>query len=154
MRLSKVSKIYRLVKITRLIRLLRVMRRRKQLMKTMKNVATAGGENTAMERLVFFIVLLLIMSHLIACLWVYVARLTYDEEATIRLNWIQDGGYEEAGIAKLYTIALYFTIQSITTIGYGDMTINTPYERVICIFLHLIGVLSFSYAAGILTNLI
>jgi len=43
---------------------------------------------------------------------------------------------------------------TITTIGYGDIRGNTTIERVICIFLHLIGVLSYSFASGSLTSII
>lgn len=43
---------------------------------------------------------------------------------------------------------------TITTVGYGDISGTTTIEKVICIFLHLIGVLSYSFAAGSLTAII
>lgn len=43
---------------------------------------------------------------------------------------------------------------TITTVGYGDIRGNSTTERVICIFLHLIGVLSYSFASGSLTSII
>lgn len=43
---------------------------------------------------------------------------------------------------------------TITTVGYGDISGTTTIEKIICIFLHLIGVLSYSFAAGSLTAII
>ena len=43
---------------------------------------------------------------------------------------------------------------TITTVGYGDITGHSPIERVLCIFMHLIGVLSYSFASGSLTSII
>ena len=43
---------------------------------------------------------------------------------------------------------------TITTVGYGDISGHTVFERIICIFLHLIGVLSYSFASGSLTSII
>ena len=83
-RLSKVSKIYRLVKIMRLVRLLRVMKRRKQLLKSMKHIVSEGA---AYERLIYFVLLLIITSHFLCCAWIYVAKMTWDDDPD-HPNWI------------------------------------------------------------------
>ena len=51
-----------------------------------------------------------------------------------------------------YLTSVYFTITTITTVGYGDMSIRTPLEKVFCIFLMLVGVLAFSFASGSLAS--
>ena len=38
--------------------------------------------------------------------------------------------------------------------GYGDISANNSIERVFCIFIMLIGVMSFSYATGSLSSMI
>ena len=43
---------------------------------------------------------------------------------------------------------------TLTTVGYGDMSGQNTTERIICIFLHLIGVISYSIAAGSLTSIL
>ena len=83
-RLSKVSKIYRLVKIMRLVRLLRIMRRRKQLFKGMKQIVADGA---IQERLSYFTMLLIIICHFLSCGWIYVAKLTWEENPEYP-NWI------------------------------------------------------------------
>lgn len=54
----------------------------------------------------------------------------------------------------LYFTSYYFTVTTITTVGYGDISGNSSIERVICFFLHLIGVLTYSLASGSLTSII
>ena len=54
----------------------------------------------------------------------------------------------------MYVASYYFTMTTLTTVGYGDIKGHTVIERVVCIFLHLIGVLSYSFASGSLTSII
>ena len=41
-----------------------------------------------------------------------------------------------------------------TTVGYGDMSANTFLEKIICMFIMVIGVIAFAMASGTLTNYI
>jgi voltage-gated potassium channel Kch len=50
--------------------------------------------------------------------------------------------------------AFYFTVTTITTVGYGDMSASTFLEQIICIFIMIAGVIGFSLASGALTNYI
>ena len=43
---------------------------------------------------------------------------------------------------------------TITTVGYGDISGTCLVERVFCIFMHLVGVLSYSFLSGSLTAII
>lgn len=47
-----------------------------------------------------------------------------------------------------YLTAFYFTITTITTVGYGDISAGTFTEKIGCIFLMLLGVISFSFACA------
>jgi Ion channel len=49
---------------------------------------------------------------------------------------------------------MYFTVTTVLTVGYGDITAYSIAEKVFCIFLMLIGVISFSFATGTLSSLI
>jgi len=55
---------------------------------------------------------------------------------------------------KYYFISLYFTIQTCTTVGYGDVNPAHTGERVFVIFLMLIGVLLFSFMSGSLASVL
>lgn len=56
--------------------------------------------------------------------------------------------------ADLYITSFYFTVTTIMTVGYGDITAFSMIERVICIFLMLIGVVAFSFATGAISSII
>ena len=70
-------------------------------------------------------------------------------------SWI-DIEYGDSDISKteLYLTSFYFTITTITTVGYGDFSAKTSIERIINIFIMIAGVIGFSYASGSFTNYI
>jgi ribosomal protein S13 len=49
---------------------------------------------------------------------------------------------------------MYYTITTVTTVGYGDISANNDIERLIAIFLMICGVLFFSYSSGTITTII
>ena len=61
---------------------------------------------------------------------------------------------EDYGSADLYITAIYFTVTTIVTVGYGDIAAFSMAERIFCIILMLIGVVAFSYATGSLASMI
>lgn len=55
---------------------------------------------------------------------------------------------------ELYAAAMYFSMQTLTTVGYGDITVSTTIERFLCILLQFSGVIFFSFAAGSISNIV
>ena len=70
------------------------------------------------------------------------------------MSWILGGKYDEFEIADRCLVSLYFTITTITTVGYGDISATSSTERVFCIFIMLMGVIGFSFATGALSSII
>ena len=54
----------------------------------------------------------------------------------------------------LYSAAFYFTITTITTVGYGDLRGFNPTERLFCSFLMLVGVFSFSMLSSSIAQIV
>jgi hypothetical protein len=54
----------------------------------------------------------------------------------------------------MYLTAVYFTVTTITTVGYGDIDVSTKLEKWFCIVLMSMGVIAFSLASGVLTSII
>ena len=104
------------------------------------------------ERLIIFLIALLLLSHFIGCIWIFVGRTVHDEKVKGD-SWIESGA-EDLNIWELYLMSLYFSMTTITTVGYGDISAKNTAERMICVILHIIGVLSYSLAAGSLTSII
>lgn len=50
-----------------------------------------------------------------------------------------------------YLTSMYWTITTITTVGYGDLSATNNIERIFCIIVMLAGVILFNTAASIFT---
>jgi hypothetical protein len=62
--------------------------------------------------------LYLIAYHILACVWIFIGR--YEVES--KNNWIVMGGYADLDDNELDVIALYYTVTTTVTVGYGDIT--------------------------------
>lgn len=117
-----------------------------------------------MERLVFSIMLFFMFCHFMACFWIFTAELSKDDyidpQGNVKkqvakiIDWIIKGQYNDMAKYELYVTSFYFTITTMTTVGYGDISGTNTTERIICIFLMIVGVLFFSYTAGSVTNIV
>jgi hypothetical protein len=72
-RVARVSKLYKLVKITRLIKIAKMGKYKKKIGNRVTSIIKFGA---AFERLLFFLLTLLLVCHLIGCMWIYVAKAT------------------------------------------------------------------------------
>ena len=146
-RIIKLPKLYKLIKMTRLVRMLKILKERSKLVKYLQDLLSIG---VGCERLLFFILLFLVICHIVSCLWVVAAR--FDE--TDPDTWIIAFGYNDLDDWELYFISFYFTVTTITTVGFGDISATNSTERIICVVLMLIGVISFSFATSQLTSIL
>ena len=154
-RVARIGKLYKLIKITRLVRLLKVIKQQGKLLHRLNEIFQLGA---GFEKLSFFIMVFLMLSHFMACFWIFTADLSIDDmeqsEIMGETNWILQGGYEGFSTSELYIVSLYYTVTTISTVGYGDISGNNNTERIICIFLMITGVFFFSFSSGSLTNII
>lgn len=56
--------------------------------------------------------------------------------------------------AALYCLSFYWTITTITTVGYGDIEGTNDIERLFCSIIMIVGVILFSLANGALASII
>lgn len=54
----------------------------------------------------------------------------------------------------MYTVSLYWVVQTIATVGYGDVALVNTNERCFAFIIMIIGVLAFSFASGALTSIL
>ena len=66
-------------------------------------------------RFFFFFIML---CHVITCFWIIVGTMDSDPG-----SWMT--GLEDKPKSQLYMTSFYFTITTITTVGYGDMSAGT-----------------------------
>ena len=81
---------------------------------------------------------------------IFIAR--YDSES--KENWIYSKGYVDLPDWELYMTSFYFTITTIVTVGYGDITAVSIIEKIVAVFLMITGVIAFSFATGTLASII
>ena len=102
-----------------------------------------------LQRLIVFTILFFVLVHVIACIWIIMASFYDDAIGT----WME-GDINELTPAEKYLTSVYWTITTITTVGYGDVSISTNVEKMFCVVLMLIGTASFAYASGSLASIL
>jgi len=96
----------------------------------------------------FFVVILLTV-HILACMWITFA--TIDTNS----NWLKSKfGDEKVSNNLAYTMSFYFVLTTVTTVGYGDISATNYAERIFCIFLLFVGVITFAYASGQMASIL
>ena len=92
----------------------------------------------------------MILCHILTCIWVITATFAGDEEDDV--SWID--GFDEGNTGEIYITSLYYTVTTMTTVGYGDINGANTVERAVSIMIMLIGVIAFSFATGSLSSIL
>jgi alpha-L-arabinofuranosidase len=66
------------------------------------------------------------VSHYFSCLWFYVGFLEWSQNLN---NWLDKFSLYSNNSLKLYTSSYYFSIVTMNTVGYGDITAQTEIEK-------------------------
>ena len=88
------------------------MKEKSKLLKYVREVVKLGY---GFERLVFFVLSFMMISHIVSCMWIFVAKF-----ANYEGTWME-GETVELDPLEQYLISFYFTVTTITTVGYGDI---------------------------------
>jgi hypothetical protein len=132
------------MKIMRLVKIIKVNN------KLVRNLSDLLKIGVGTERLLLLVLSFVALQHVTACMWIFVGNL--DELS--KNNWIFYYGYEDYSQVDLYITSFYFTVTTLVTVGYGDITAKNQAERVLSMFLMLIGVVTFSFTTGSLSSVI
>lgn len=146
-RVTRIGKLYKIIRMTKMVRLLKIAKVRNKLVKDLSEMLKIG---VGFERLLFLLVIFLLMIHIIACLWIFIAK--FDE--TNKNNWIYSKDYMDFDDYELYVTSFYFSVTTVVTVGYGDITAISVAEKVVAVILMITGVIAFSFATGALSSII
>lgn len=147
------NNIMRLSRIPRLYKLLRVVR----LLKAAQRYQSSGviyafqdllQVNSRVFKLVKFLLYVMISVHLMACVWFFTAKMQNFEVE----SWVVRYDLTESSAGEQYLVAIYFSITTLVTVGYGDVLPATNTEIIIVIFWMLIGVGFYSFTVGSLSS--
>jgi hypothetical protein len=103
-------------------------------------------KNNSIDRLIKFIVIFLILTHISSCAFIFVGKIDPDLD-----NWIDVNNLTRN--SDIYITSVYFNIVTIYTIGYGDIVPYTMFERIYVTLFMFVGILLFSYAISSLSNI-
>jgi len=153
--ISSVGRVLRLPKIYRLIRMLKFLKT-----STGNSNNNKGGMGRQfieklklranLEKLVYFLLGFLVITHIFSCIWYLIAKLQNFNENC----WVYKLGYLDESNFDLYMHSVYWTLTTVTTVGYGDVSAFSLPERLYNLFIMFIGVLMYSFAIGWMTTIV
>ncbi len=117
-------KTLRLLQLSRLLKLARLNH-------LMRGFQKRQAINPSLFRLVSFLFIIGLVAHWIACFWI-----------------VLDGVAEMEKSSDIYSIAIYWSVTTLTTVGYGDITPVTTPQRYFTIMVMLAGVGTYGYVIG------
>jgi hypothetical protein len=106
-----------------------------------------NAKKQSLEQFQYFtglLILLLLVMHVVACIWLYTGDTTMGSWVTHPVNGI---GIETDPTAK-YITSLYWVVTTLTTVGYGDYKGYTTKEFLVTMIVEFIGILFFSVMMG------
>eukprot|EP00753_Platysulcus_tardus_P013660 PLAT3821.3.p1 GENE.PLAT3821.3~~PLAT3821.3.p1 ORF type:complete len:1960 (+),score=909.62 PLAT3821.3:67-5946(+) len=146
---------FRLIRLFRLVRLLKLKR-------VLGMVESSVSINPGVMRLFRLLFALLFITHLLACFWHYIAvteqaaagELDSSTLAPQMVSWMIAYGIHDAPVSSRYIASIYWTMATITGVGYGDVAAETTLERGYSIFTQIIGATSFGFFIGNISSLL
>ena len=121
----------RAIRILRLGRLFKLHR----LMKLSEYIEEKMGISSSQINLVMLMLQIFFVAHVFACFWHLLGQ---PSDSTSR-TWLTEGNFDTTSLVDQYIAALYFTIVTMLTVGYGDIHPTNPSERVYSIVMMLSG---------------
>ena len=95
----------------------------------------------------FTLLVLLSLIHFFSCFLIYFGKIIYP-------GWITVNDIQNNSFSDIYVTAIYYLMTTLTTVGYGDVSVRTTYERFYQIILLLVGTCAYSWILTFISNYI
>ena len=97
---------------------------------------------------VFFTLLVFLSSlHFCSCFFIFLGKNTYP-------GWIVLCNLQSNSFEQIYITSLYYLMTTLTTVGYGDISVSGKYERFYQIALLIVGTFAYSWILTFISNYI
>ncbi|KAM6897260.1 voltage-gated delayed rectifier potassium channel KCNH4 isoform 2-T2 [Xenentodon cancila] len=148
-----VTSLVHLLKTVRLLRLLRLLQK-----------LDRYSQYSAMV-LTLLMSVFALLAHWMACIWYMIGRKEIDTNEMWEIGWLHELGkrletpYVNSTVGgptvrSSYIAALYFTLSSLTSVGFGNVCANTDAEKIFSICTMLVGALMHAVVFGNVTAII
>ena len=67
-------------------------------------------------------------------------------------GWISEFGYSNYTYLNIYLVSIYYTITTLTTVGYGDLHCVTKSEKIFGMLMEVVGIFAYSWALTSVSN--
>ena len=88
-------------------------------------------------------VFILLIAHFFACFFHYIAIL--EIKSGENYTWLHSKNLLDKGIWEKYVNSMYFSVVTMITVGYGDITPHSYYEKIFCIIFMQISCIAYGY---------
>lgn len=106
--------------------------------------------NAGVTRMIFTLVFALLSVHLISCFWFMAASFSDFGPDT----WVARMSMQDQDNPTMYLMCIYWALQTVATVGYGDFGAITEAELFLSVFWMIFGVGFYSFVIGNLTSII
>ena len=146
LRLARLPRLYRLVRLLRMFKMVRLLRNNETL-STFFDLLSVHPAVLRLLKLVF--VYFLYPVHIMGCIWFYVASFNNDPGC-----WASGQNLFEEGPDIQYLVSFYWSMQTITTVGFGDISISLLEEYILAIVWMVFGVSIYTICIGNVATII
>jgi len=148
---ARLTRLVRLARLPRLLRLFKFLRARRFL----TSWERPGFVPPSVMRLLTLLLWLAILLHVVACLihLIHETEVEIAEMDTWLTILIQEGAVRDSTQDR-YVAALYWSVMTLTTVGYGDVHAHTTIERLYAMICMMLGAFLFAYLLGNMQHLL
>lgn len=146
LRLMRLPRLYRLIRIFRLFKMLKMFKSSTYFSKLLDAIKLNAG----IVRMISVTISVFFLVHLVGCIWFLTAKLDNFNPNT----WVVRLGYLDQTHSTQYLACLYWALQTLTTVGFGDINAVTIPEKIIAILWMIFGVGFYSFTIGNLSQII
>jgi hypothetical protein len=146
LRLVRLPRLYRLFRLSRIIK----MFKHYQNAALMQKLQDFLSLNHSAMRMLGALVSIVIVIHIGGCFWYLSAKIEGFNPET----WVYRYEYLDSDVGTLYITSIYWTITTMATVGYGDISPHTVLEKIFAMIWMIVGLYFFSYTIGSLANML
>ena len=144
-RIVRITSLTRVLRGSKLIKLIKYLKHSESIATLIRFLKLYRG----MVRLIALVFCVIIMSHFVACMFYFTAKLDNFGPHT----WVTRYNLQDSDKETIYLRALYFTITILTTVGFGDITPDTYSEMILCIAWMVLGIAFYSTIVSSISSL-